>query len=206
MSWFRRPDASGPPVATEWEFRKEIICPRDRKSRKRFGEYREYYRVKYDLARRFNPRSILEIGVRAGYSAHTFLSACPTARYTGIDAENLQHGGQGGPWMWWAERILEGFDVTLIKADSQTLDRIEGTFDFIHIDGDHTTEGLLHDLEICWPAMNDGGVILVDDYDYIETVTAGCDLWAQRPDVNREYVESLRGEILFTRRDVTSHG
>lgn len=182
----------------DWTFEKSVICPKDSKSLARYDQYKGYYKVKYDIAKRFNPKTILEIGVRAGYSAYSFLSACPTARYTGIDAENKTHGGQGGPWMWYAQELLEKFDAKFKQADSQKLDKIDGTYDFIHIDGDHTTAGLLHDLEICWPAMNNGGVILVDDYDYIKDVAKGCDIWAKKPGVKREYVKSLRGEILFS--------
>ena len=181
-----------------WEFEKSIICPKDKKSVARYDQYREYYKVKYDLAKRFDPKSILEIGVRAGYSAHSFLAACPDAEYTGIDAENQTHGGQGGPWMWWAKQILIERNTAFIEADSQKLTEIDGRYDFIHIDGDHTTEGVVHDLEICWPAMNEGGIILVDDYDYISTVTKGCDIWAKKPGVKKEYVKSLRGEIIFS--------
>jgi predicted O-methyltransferase YrrM len=184
-----------------WKFTRDIICPKDAKSLDRYEAYREQYRVKYDLAKRFNPKRILEIGVRAGYSAYAFLSACPYAAYTGIDAENGTHGGEGGPWMWWARKLLGDRNATFIEADSQEMAGIQGTYDFIHIDGDHTTIGLLHDLSICWPAMSESGVILVDDYDYLKPVQQGCDIWNKRPDVRSEYVNSLRGEVLFSTRE-----
>ena len=182
-----------------WVFDKSIICPTDTKSLKRYRQYKRYYKVKYDIAKKYNPSTILEIGVRAGYSAYSFLSACPKARYVGIDAENGEHGGQDGPWIWWAEEILKNFDVKFEVADSQQLTKINGNYDMIHIDGDHTTEGLLHDLEICWPAVNDRGIMLVDDYDYIDTVKKGVDMFAKRPGVRKEYLKSLRGEIVFSK-------
>ncbi|MHA2404344.1 MAG: O-methyltransferase [Candidatus Kariarchaeaceae archaeon] len=180
-----------------WEFEKSVICPKDKRSLKRYSKYKDYYRIKYDIAKRFNPKSILEIGVRAGYSAYSFLSACPDATYVGIDAENGAHGGKGGPWMWWAKEILSEYQTTFIEADTQELTEIDGEYDFIHIDGDHSTKGLLHDLKICWPVMK--GVIVVDDYDYLPRVKKGCDAWAEKDDVEMEYVESLRGEIIFRR-------
>ena len=184
-----------------WEFKKEAICPQDVKSVKRYPEYKGYYKVKYNLAYVQEPSTILEIGVRAGYSAYSFLSACPDAKYTGIDAENGTHGGQGGPWMWWAKELLEDYDTTFIEADSQKMHRIDGgPFDFIHIDGDHTKEGLLHDLKICWPVLAEGGVIIVDDYDYIKTVKEGVDEFANLPGVVKKYVKSLRGEIIFSKK------
>ncbi len=50
-----------------------------------FGEWRSYYRMKWAIAKVIQPKSILEIGVRYGYSAISFLSACPDAQYVGID-------------------------------------------------------------------------------------------------------------------------
>jgi len=181
-----------------WEFDKSIVCPDDKKSLSRYKEYKKYYQVKYDIAKELKPKSIMEIGVRAGYSAFSFLSACPNAEYTGLDAENGMHGGAGGPWMWWAKQILEPYNVTLKKCDTQKMNEIEGSFDLIHIDGDHTTSGALHDMEICWPAVKPGGVMLVDDYDYIPEVKKAIHMFIDRhPNIKYRYRESLRGEILI---------
>lgn len=183
-----------------WSFRKDVICPKDKKSLSRYKQYKDYYRVKYDIACELKPRRILEIGVRAGYSAWAFLSACPDAKYLGIDAENNKHGGAGGPWLWWAEQLLRDFDIELRKQDTQKLTKIDGSFDLIHIDGDHSTKGALHDMEICWPSVNKDGVMLVDDYDYLEDVQKAVDaFYKKHPEVSREYRKSLRGEILFRR-------
>ncbi len=56
----------------------------------------EIYRIKYQVARAVAPASILEIGVRAGYSAAAFLAACPRARYVGLDKDDGSHGGVAG--------------------------------------------------------------------------------------------------------------
>ena len=45
----------------------------------------QYYEVKHAIAKRLQPKSICEIGVRAGYSAYAFLSAAPAAEFLGID-------------------------------------------------------------------------------------------------------------------------
>jgi len=180
-----------------WTFTKNVICPKDKKSLRRFKQYQEYYGVKYNIAKKYAPSTILEIGVRAGYSAYSLLSACPDAKYIGIDAENGTHGGQNGPWMWWAKKILGDFNTEFVVADSQKLSEIDGSYDFIHIDGDHTTGGVVHDLKICWPALNKGGVILVDDYDYINSVRKGVDVFASKSCLEKKYIKSLRGEIVF---------
>lgn len=180
-----------------WEFKKDIICPQDTKSLARYKAYCKYYKVKYDIARKLAPLTILEIGVRAGYSAYAFLSACPRARYRGIDAENGKYGGENGPWMWWAKKILAGFDTWFSVVDSQTLTKLDASYDFIHIDGDHSKLGSIHDLELCWPALNAGGAILIDDYDYLDPVREGVDEFVAKYRIKKQYIKSLRGEILL---------
>lgn len=182
-----------------WEFKKEFICPKDTLSLRRYKEYRKYYRTKYDICKEVSPKSILEIGVRAGYSAISFLSACPDASYVGVDAENGTHGGKGGPWMWWAQKILRDFNVQFVKADSQTLSELPGgPYDLIHVDGDHTTAGALHDMNIALNSLASGGIMLVDDYDYIKEVRKAVDKFhIAHPELSFEYRKSLRGDVLF---------
>ena len=48
-----------------------------------FEDWLPYYRLKFAIAKVLQPQTILEIGVRYGYSAITFLEACPTAKYLG---------------------------------------------------------------------------------------------------------------------------
>jgi hypothetical protein len=58
-----------------------------------FDEWQPYYRLKWAIASVVAPGSILEIGVRNGYSAGAFLGARPRARYLSIDADTDTHGG-----------------------------------------------------------------------------------------------------------------
>ncbi len=189
-----------------WVFEKSIISPRDKKSLARYKEYKPYYRVKYDIAKQINPARILEIGVRAGYSAYAFLCACPNAEYLGIDAENNKHGGKGGPWIPWAEKILSSFKVELKVADTQKMDRIEGgPFDLIHVDGDHSMKGALHDMRICWLSLSGDGVLFVDDYDYLTEVRKAVDVFISEVCCVSKYVKSLRGEMLLSRKVINSN-
>lgn len=38
------------------------------------------------------------------------------------------------------------------------------TFDFIYVDADHTTVGVLLDAELSWPLLKQGGIMAFDDY------------------------------------------
>lgn len=188
----------------DYMFDRNIICPWDKTAtEKRIQQYEKYYAVKHRLCQQANPGTIVEIGVRAGYSACAFLQACPDAHYIGIDADNGKHGGAGEkPYIPWAEKVLseKGYDFRIAyPVDTQNLDSMPSA-DFYHIDGDHTAEGCMHDLDICYSSANPGAVLLIDDYDYIKTVKDGVDRWlSENPDVAWQYVPSLRGEILITK-------
>lgn len=126
-----------------------------------FDEWVDYYRLKWAIAKALQPTSILEIGVRYGYSARAFLDASQKARYVGLDADLPAFGGHPGA-LAWAEESLKGFDVELIKENSQSLTKFPGDqYDLIHIDGQQDGDGTFHDLDL---ALNQGRHILIDGY------------------------------------------
>lgn len=202
---------------SDFEFDTKIICPWDpTATHKRIEQYKEYYKIKHDIVKECNPKVIIEIGVRAGYSAWAFLQACPKAKYYGFDADNKTHGGQGPKsYIPWAKEILKNYDATITSPfDTQIADVLPVGGDFYHIDGDHTTDGVMHDLSICCLGLQDNGHMLVDDYDYIKDVKTGVDRWLTSPvsprnkkgafdpssvRIKHEYRKSLRGEILITK-------
>jgi predicted O-methyltransferase YrrM len=74
------------------------------------------------------------------------------------------------------------------------------TFDFIYIDADHTTVGVLMDAELAWPLLKPGGIMAFDDYTWGAemppelTPGLGIDLFLSRHDgeyetlvVNEQY-------------------
>jgi cephalosporin hydroxylase len=191
----------------DYEFNEDIICPWDRTATpKRIANYRKYYKIKYDIISEIQPKSIIEIGVRAGYSAYYFLQACPDAVYRGFDADNKTHGGQGPKaYCPWAEKILQeaGFDAKIYwPFDTQKHDALPEVAEFYHIDGDHTVKGVMHDLDICFADAPSGAHLLVDDYDYIKSVKKGIDKWIDKysDQISWRYQKSFRGEILIQKK------
>ena len=129
-------------AATDYDFRRSANPEGPLKYL--FSEWVPYYRVKWATARALQPKRILEIGVRFGYSAAAFLDACPDAAYLGIDDDSDKSGGQKGA----------------ILCDSQQFEEFpRGPYDLIHIDGQQDGAGLIADLR---KALRQARRILVD--------------------------------------------
>lgn len=166
-----------------------------------------YYRTKYDLAKRLQPESILEIGVRAGYSALAFLQALPRAQYLGLDMDEGGWGGVQG-YLLAARARLEPYNAVVMRCDTQDLPLdpeiaavIRG-YEFWHIDGDHSFKGCLSDLMLAHQLG--ARWILVDDYDYAADVRRAAQtfLSMHRAHYTAESVPDggHRGNLLLTRK------
>lgn len=134
------------------------------------------YDTKGDLLRSLNlPRrfKVLELGVRAGYSAEVFL-ACGARSYFGIDAAN---GTWWGPGPDAAELIGQAMidlgerypkrQISYMLADSHAVGTLNvarelGPYDLIHFDGDQFYAGASQDLNDYLPLLTPNGVAIVD--------------------------------------------
>ena len=168
-------------AVSEYDFR-VTACPTDR-LRDQFPEWVSYYRAKWAVARLLKPRSILEVGVRYGYSAAAFLDGCNSARYLGIDPDSEEFGGSRDG-IGWARRITAGYSAQFIVADTREMARFPGEiYDLIHIDLQRNADESFRDLDL---AIQQGRFVL----------TGGCFRTPQSPLAistflyrNRELVE-----------------
>lgn len=149
---------------------KDYAHPDESRARK---TWTAYYRHKFGVATMLQPKSILEIGVRAGYSATAFMLASPLCRlYRGIDPDGGTWGGTGKFAHWAAEQLGERFpdvNLQLLFAGSQTAEATSwaadhGPYDLVHVDGDHSYNGTMADLNLAWAVTAPGGWVYVDDY------------------------------------------
>lgn len=139
----------------------DAMCPLD----PAFDEHPKLvpsYRIKYAVSKFFKPRTILEIGVRYGYSAFAFLTATPTAMYHGWDADNVTHGGAKGAYLW-AQQELRKWEFATCELKNSQEQIVEGQLDLIHIDGQQDWDGIYHDLKISAPSAK---WILYDGYNH----------------------------------------
>jgi hypothetical protein len=160
---------------------------------------RAIYKAKHHVAGYLSPKTIVEVGVRAGYSAAAFLAACPTARYYGIDADVPAHGGIPG-FTAWAQRTLpERFPEAAIQI--QIKNSLSESWalpfkpDFIHIDGDHTEAGCYQDLMTAYSYSPDW--ILVDDYTFLADVRRGVDRFLAEVSPRHIILPTIRGDVII---------
>jgi hypothetical protein len=132
------------------------------------------------------PQRIMEFGVRYGYSAIAMargaLWAGVTPRYYGVDLE--ADGIASNPI---AEAAIRSFipDVRLIQMDTkQVADTVAalngfGCPEIIHIDGDHSGEGIRAEIAIAKMYIRPNGLILIDDCDVLHVRQAAEELAAE---------------------------
>jgi hypothetical protein len=172
--------------------------------RKEIESYYKYYWIKYLIALHLQPYSINEIGVRAGYSAISFLTACPEATYHGYDAYVNRDGGKDLSFGYkeYAEGLLKTIsDKTIIEiVDTQKCEFIFPDADLCHIDGDHTYNGAMNDLESCKRNCKIK-IILVDDYDFISTVKQATDDFIKKYSLYYKIIHGLRGEAIIAEKE-----
>lgn len=73
--------------------------------------------------------------------------------------------------------------------------RIEGPFNFVYIDADHTAVSVLLDAEHAWPWVKSGGILAFDDYEWgadlhaFKSPKLGIDLFLDRHEGEYELLE-----------------
>jgi predicted O-methyltransferase YrrM len=147
----------------------------------------------------FRPRSILEIGVRRGYSAFALVHGAKGAvqRFVGLDFQE-----EGAELIDSARRLLVGMGVPSVEIstlDTQlSFPALTGPFSLVHVDADHSTRGALSDLANALPLVAPDGVIVVDDYDH-PPVAAGVQalLAVLGPAARRLRIANYRGHMLI---------
>jgi len=164
----------------------------------------QYYQVKAQVAAWIQPRAVVEIGVRAGYSAIAFHMGHPYRRVVGLDLDEGTMGGVAGYAAHARARLAaRRIHATVHVLDTQALEALPPDAwgaDLCHVDGDHTPHGCGHDILL---AVTSGARwILVDDYDYTEHVRDGTDFVVQALGLPASYVSDggYRGNLLIRNR------
>lgn len=121
-----------------------------------------HYAMKAAICGRYNPRRVIEIGTRCGYSLLAFNSVAPRASFLCVDGcmdedslDCLAH----------AKNLIERHQIEadLVIVDSHAIKSLPPAC-FAHVDGDHSYAGALADLRLVAHCR----AILADDCDNLE--------------------------------------
>ena len=159
-----------------------------------------------------------EIGVRAGYGARMFIEGRDNIEaYIGFDCYDTEHhcGITNKELIDHANKIISdtGTYHRLVKVNTQEIDSLKSYFpygvDFMHIDGDHKYESVLHDLEMTLEVLNPNGFILIDDIGKVDEhgkilfgaalVKHAADVFIDRNKLFVRQIDTLTGEYLVSR-------
>lgn len=133
----------------------------DQEQHKSYIKSGNYYENYYALSSYYQPKSILEIGVRYGYSLGSMISASNVIeKVTGIDNDEYSLGSLEIAKDNIKKYINSDVELNFSLQDSHKIDKLE-YHDMIHIDGDHSYDGKLQDLKL---TINACKVVIIDDY------------------------------------------
>lgn len=115
---------------------------------------------KYAVAKYLQPKRILEIGVRYGYSFACFIMGSDDLEYAeGWDSE-LYVEGSNKIAVEAIRSLPKSLKTSVRKLDSSTVTALSDRYDLIHIDSSHNYEICLADIRKCAEMTK---AILVDD-------------------------------------------
>lgn len=152
------------------------------------GNYYEWY---YSIARTCQPKSILEIGVRFGYSMCFMALALDSVYLEGWDIESYTAGSNTI-----AENNVRslGYEAKILNKNSQDVKDLDRDYDLVHVDGDHSCAGTLHDMNLVWRHCK---CMVVDDY-YVPDVKKAVDEFLAFNKMGEvAFIDSARGTVVI---------
>src|SRR3990167_560055 len=162
-----------------------------------------YYEWMYAVAKVIQPRSFLEIGVRAGFSFLPVLKGSE-ALETALGWDLETYGNNALARIQLNHYYTGTCCWTIEKVNSQTINTLPQKFDLINIDGDHSYDGKMHDLRL---TIGHCKYVIVVDFDYLIEVrkavttfldVVGSSSWGQIPKVEYAiYIPPFRGSMLI---------
>ena len=182
------------------EYLSSVMHPLDRDHG--YEKYEEGLWIKHQVAHHVCPEVIVELGVRAGYSAWAMLRAAPEARYVGFDDFSINEAvldlDVGEVFKAHAEGLLAGYNAELVTDDIYRPGFVVPVADLYHVDANHGFLHALHDLVTCASVMKASSVVAVHDYWYPVVQGAVHKAAVVFDMVVTELIEERNGDALLT--------
>ena len=168
----------------------DLSLPTDPGWQRDFPFMRDWCQVRYDTVKRVNAQTIVEIGVRTGFSAFAMLSANPEAQYIGIDPYDILDYSTKDVHFAQAKKALERFpNAQILLLNSQHLTKLPiENADLVHVDGAHGTREVFHDCEIA--KFSGAKWLLIDDVAGIPIVRIGAEQFCVKHGYTPELVST----------------
>ena len=133
-----------------------------------------YGPLMYIWTRALRSKYILEIGIEQGYTSYQFAVAAKknNGRYYGIDIEK--------GWIDKFSPIIkkENLPAQLFIRDSKEIKDLSELniekVDFAFLDGEHSTEAVLHEVDLIYPKLSSGGWGYIFIHDIVDMGNAGA--------------------------------
>ncbi len=156
-----------------------------------------YYEIYYAISKYYQPKSILEIGVRYGYSLYSMMAAADNLEYVvGYDIDEYDSGSIEEAYKNISRVISENIDLKIEFKDSQKLSELSQNYDLIHIDGDHSYDGKVHDLNLTKGKCK---ILVIDDYNHIGEVKNATNKFVEENSelISKHFlINSMRGTYI----------
>lgn len=157
-----------------------------------------YYEFYYAISKFYKPKKILEIGVRYGYSLGVMIKGSGLVeKVVGIDNDDYHQGSLSVAQNNLKKHVSSDLEYVFSNIDSHTIPKFDEYYDLIHIDGDHTYEGKLKDLDLLKNACK---IAIIDDVYHIPDVSSAANDWMEK---NKDIIkssfllDSMRGTLIL---------
>lgn len=126
------------------------------------GRYYQFYAALGKLCR---PATVLEVGVRLGYSLVAMLRGYPgISRIYGLDNET----GVAGSQTWTIQNLAAAGYTGKMDFPTYDTDKLpwpcwQERFALAHVDGNHSFQGTTQSVMAAWGMLLPGGTLVVDD-------------------------------------------
>ena len=159
------------------------------------GNYYEYY---YGISKYYQPETILEIGVRYGYSLGSMIIGSDNVKkVVGIDCDDYVSNSLNVAEENIKKHVTKNLDYIFLNIDSHTINKFDEKYDLIHVDGDHTYDGKIKDLNLL---KNSCKVAIIDDYIHLPQVRDAANDWIEENStiISKVYLlDSIRGSLII---------